>query len=100
MNEVTVTDAALREAASKGSDEFLALVIDAICASVNNELTAETMAQLNADQITLYGFKILHEEVIIVWKLFKKSHEFFITTFACEFLHILLKELSTLVNQL
>ena len=64
MNEVTVTDAALREAASKGSDEFLALVIDAICASVNNELTAETMAQLNADQITLYGFKILHEEVM------------------------------------
>ena len=53
MNEVTVTDAALREAASKGSDEFLALVIDAICASVNDELTAETMAQLNADQITL-----------------------------------------------
>lgn len=64
MNEVIVTDAVLREAASKGSDEFLAVVIDAICASVNNELTAETMTQLNADQITLYGFKILHEEVM------------------------------------
>ena len=36
-------------------------VIAAIRKSIGGELTAETMAQLNSDQITLLAWDIVHE---------------------------------------
>ena len=63
-NKVTVSDAALRQAAEEGMDAFVAIFVDAINAAVGGELTAETMAQLNASQITLLAYRILRDEVM------------------------------------
>lgn len=64
MKEVIVKDADLRLAADEGMDAFLKVFIDGIYAAVGGELTAETMAELNADQVTLLAYNILHEEVM------------------------------------
>jgi hypothetical protein len=64
MKEVIVKDADLRWAADEGMDAFLKVFIDGIYAAVGGELTAETMAELNADQVTLLAYNILHEEVM------------------------------------
>jgi len=45
-------------------DAFVHVFVEAIRQSIHGELTAETMAQLNADQITLLAWDILHEEVM------------------------------------
>lgn len=64
MIEVTLNDGKLRKAAGEGMDAFLGVFIGAIKEAVGGELTAETMAQLNADQITLLAYDILHEEMM------------------------------------
>ena len=52
MSEVTVKDIALQKAAEQGMDAFLQTFIDAIYQAIGGELTADTMSQLHADQIT------------------------------------------------
>lgn len=64
MNIAKVKDSDLRNAASAGMDEFLKVFTDAIMASVGGELTADTMAELNSDRITLLAYDILHNEVM------------------------------------
>lgn len=64
MNIAKVKDSDLRNAASAGMDEFLKVFTDAIMASVGGELTVDTMAELNSDQITLLAYDILHNEVM------------------------------------
>lgn len=64
MNIAKVKDSDLRNASSAGMDEFLKVFTDAIMASVGGELTADTMAELNSDQITLLAYDILHNEVM------------------------------------
>ena len=64
MKEVKVKDAALRQAATKGIDEFLQVIVTAIRGAVGGELTAETMGELNAEQITLLAWQTLHDEVM------------------------------------
>ncbi|MDE6354596.1 MAG: DMP19 family protein [Prevotella sp.] len=64
MKEVIVKDADLRKAADEGMDAFLKVFIDSIYAAVGGELTAEAMAELNSDQVTLLAYSILHEEVM------------------------------------
>lgn len=64
MNIAKVKNSDLRNAASAGMDEFLKVFTDAIMASVGGELTADTMAELNSDQITLLAYDILHNEVM------------------------------------
>lgn len=64
MIEVTVSDAKLRQAAEEGMDAFVQCFVDAIRETIRGELTAETMAQLNADQMTLLAWDTLHEEVM------------------------------------
>lgn len=54
----------MRQAAAEGMDAFLAAVVQAVKQTVGGELTAESMQQLTADQITLWGYDILHEEVM------------------------------------
>lgn len=64
MKEVIVKDADLQQAAEEGMDAFLNVFVKATYDAIGGELTAETMQELNADQITLLAWNILHEEVM------------------------------------
>jgi len=59
-----VTDAALRKAAEEGMDAFVGVFINALRDAIGGELTAETMQQLNSDQVTLLAWDTLHQEVM------------------------------------
>lgn len=64
MKEVTISDATLRKAAGEGMDAFVGAFVTAIKEAIGGELTGETMAELNSDQITLLAWDVLHEEVM------------------------------------
>ena len=64
MIQVKVKDAALQQAAASGMDDFLDVFVQAIKDAIGGELTADTMAELNADQVTLLAWNTLHEEVM------------------------------------
>ena len=64
MKEVIVKDERLQQAAMEGMDAFVKVFVDAIHDTIGGELTAETMAELNSDQITLLAWDMLHEEVM------------------------------------
>ena len=64
MKEVVVKDSRLQQAAGEGMDAFVGVFVDAIRGAIGGELTAESMAELNADQITLLAWDMLHEEVM------------------------------------
>lgn len=64
MIEVKINDNLLQQAASEGMDAFVHAFVEAIRQSIGHELTTDTMSQLNADQITLLAWAILHEEVM------------------------------------
>jgi len=64
MKEVVVKDADLQQAVLEGMDAFLGVFVKAIYEAVDGELTAESMQELNADQITLLAWDILHQEVM------------------------------------
>jgi len=55
---------AIRQAAEKGMDAFVETILNAIKEASGEELNAETMQKLNAEQITLWGYAILHEELM------------------------------------
>ncbi|MCR5132163.1 MAG: DMP19 family protein [Prevotella sp.] len=64
MKEIVIRDSVLSKAASEGMDAFIGAFVDAIYEAIGGELNAETMAELNSDQITLLGYHILHDEVM------------------------------------
>lgn len=64
MIHVTIKDALLRQSAQEGMDAFVQTFVNAIRQAIHGELTLETMMQLNANQITLLAWDILHEEVM------------------------------------
>ena len=64
MKDVKINDAVLRKAAGEGMDAFVAAFVTAIKEAIGGELTAETLAELNSDQITLLAWDVLHEEVM------------------------------------
>ena len=64
MTEIKINDQVLRDAASEGNDAFVKAFVDAIYDHIGGPLTAETMAMLNANQITLLAFQIVHDEVM------------------------------------
>jgi hypothetical protein len=64
MIDVKVNDAGLQEAALKGMDEFIQVFVDGIHNAIGGELTAENMAELNAEQVTLLAWDTLHEELM------------------------------------
>ena len=64
MNVVTISHESVQIAAQAGMDEFVNVFYDAIMDYSGGEVTAETMQGINADQMTLVVFKILHEEVM------------------------------------
>lgn len=64
MKQVSVKDEALRRAAGEGMDPFLQVFLDGIHEAIGGELSAENMSELNADQITLLAWEMLHGEVM------------------------------------
>lgn len=64
MIQVTIDDSTLRQAADEGMDAFVGAFIQAIKDAIGGELTAETLGELNSDQITLLAWDALHEEVM------------------------------------
>ncbi len=64
MKEVIVNDSKLQEAALEGMDAFIRVFTDGIREAIGGELTAATMGELNADQITLLAWEMLHEEMM------------------------------------
>lgn len=64
MKDVFISDNRLKAAAEEGNDAFVKVFVDAIYDAIGGELNAETMPQLNADQVTLLAFDILHNEVM------------------------------------
>ena len=54
----------MREAAGEGMDAFVDCFVGAIKETIGGELTAETMVELNSDQVTLLAWDVLHEEVM------------------------------------
>ena len=64
MIQVTIKDETLRQAAGEGMDAFVGAFVTAIKQAIGGELTAETMGELNADQVTLLAWDTLHEEVM------------------------------------
>jgi hypothetical protein len=63
MKEIIVKDAALQKAAGEGMDAFINVFTEAIYDSIG-ELTTETLALLNSDQVTLLAYQILRDEVM------------------------------------
>ena len=51
-------------AAGEGMDAFLQLITDSLLSSVGGELNAQTMSELNGEQITLLAYRMLREEVL------------------------------------
>lgn len=64
MKEVKLKDSRLQQAAVEGMDAFLGVFVDAIREAIGGELTVETMAELNSDQLTLLVWDMLHDEVM------------------------------------
>ena len=64
MVEIIINDDILQKAAQEGMDEFVQTFVDAIYNAIGGELNAEALAKLNADQITLLAYQIMHEEVM------------------------------------
>lgn len=64
MIEVKVKDGVLRSAAAEGMDAFVSVFVNAIYEAVGGKLTAENMAELNADQLTLLAYDAMHREVM------------------------------------
>ncbi len=64
MIQVTIPDEVLRQAATEGMDAFVGAFVGAINKAIGGQLTADNMAELNADQVTLLAWDVLHEEVM------------------------------------
>ena len=64
MKEVIVREADLQQAAMEGMDAFIGVFLKAIHDAIGGQLTAENMGELNADQITLLSWEILHDELM------------------------------------
>jgi len=64
MKEIIVNDSTLQQAAMDGNDAFVNAFVKAINEAIGGQLTADTMPQLNSDQITLLAWSMLHEEVM------------------------------------
>lgn len=63
--KIVVDENILRKAADEDDmDLFVQTFVDGINKSIGGELNAETMQQLNSDQITLLAWSHLHDEVM------------------------------------
>lgn len=60
----TIKETDIIAAAQAGMDDFVQLFYDRTMDTIGGELTAESMAKLSADQVTLVAYMILREEVM------------------------------------
>ena len=61
--KIQIKDELLAKAANEGMDAFIQCVVDGIKAYVGEELTEDALKVLTADQITLWGYVILRNEL-------------------------------------
>lgn len=61
--KIQIKDELLAKAANQGMDAFIQCVVDGIKAYVGEELTEDALKVLTADQITLWGYVILRDEL-------------------------------------
>lgn len=61
--KIQIKDELLAKAANEGMDAFIQCVVDGIKAYVGEELTEDALKVLTADQITLWGYVILRDEL-------------------------------------
>lgn len=61
---IKIKESVLQQAASEGMDAFLDAIVQAFKNQVGEELNGESMQQLNADQITLWGYCLLRDELM------------------------------------
>ncbi len=64
MKPINISDKDLREAAQQGTEAFATLIKDRIAAAAGGELNAGSFGLLNAEQITLWGYFILRDELM------------------------------------
>ena len=64
MIQVTISDATLRKAAGEGMDAFVGAFVTAIRDALGGELSSENITELNADQVTLLAWDVIHNEVM------------------------------------
>ncbi len=64
MNAITINEAELKDAAGKGCDEYLDVFVRAMSEQISDTITAEMLGKLNYDQITLFAYIILRDEVM------------------------------------
>lgn len=62
--EVIIKEKEIVSAAAEGMQAFVELFVKRTMEAIGGELTADTMSQLSADQITLLAYQILHDEVM------------------------------------
>ena len=62
--EVIIKEKEIVSAAAEGMQAFVELFAKRTMEAIGGELTADTMSQLSADQITLLAYQILHDEVM------------------------------------
>ncbi len=61
---ISIKEAIISKAASESMDTFLDAIVNAFKAQVGEELNGESMQKLNADQITLWGYCMLRDELM------------------------------------
>src|SRR5574344_1273338 len=64
MKEICIDESKLISAAAEGMDAFIKVFTDAIYDAVDNDLSADNMWKLTAEQITLLAYDILRSEVM------------------------------------
>lgn len=64
MAAVRISGSVLRKATEEGPDEMLQALNDAIMSAIEGQLTAESMSELTAEQITFLAYMILRDEVM------------------------------------
>lgn len=62
--KIQIKEREIMEAAGQGMDAFVDVFANAILNAIGGELNAETMPQLEADQITLLAYQIVRKEVM------------------------------------
>lgn len=62
--KIEIPEADVRRAAAQGTDAFVSLFSEAIARAAGGTLDAEAMQRLNAEQITLWGYTLLHDELM------------------------------------
>lgn len=61
---IKIKDEQLSVAANEGMDAFLSAIVNAFKQQVGEDLNAQSMQQLSANQITLWGYMLLRDELM------------------------------------